>query len=77
MIGTHTTDASGDILSGAGNPDLGINLPTMPDGNFALGAKIWLVLSSDYDGISSMTDWNPDSYLFEANVYINYIDTSL
>lgn len=76
LIGTHTTDGAGAIVAGAGNPDLGIDLPSLPDGNFAAGAKIWLVLSSDYNaGTNSMIGWNPSQYLFEGNVYIHYDDT--
>lgn len=80
FIGAHTTDASGNIVSGAGNPNLGVDLPTLPDGNFAVGAKIWLVRSSDYNSgtpsTGPMTAWNPSQYLFEGNVYINYNDTN-
>ena len=78
-IGEHTTNASGTIIGGIGNPDLGIDLPTSPDGNISIGAKIWLVLSSDYNNgtpsTGPMTAWNPSQYLFEGNVYINYEDT--
>ncbi|KKQ97808.1 MAG: hypothetical protein UT24_C0012G0120 [Candidatus Woesebacteria bacterium GW2011_GWB1_39_12] len=78
FIGEGTTNASGDIAF-AGNPDLGVDLPTLPDGNFATGAKIWLVLSADYNGgnpsTGPMTAWNPGSYLFEGNVYVHYNDT--
>ncbi|MFA5791851.1 MAG: SipW-dependent-type signal peptide-containing protein [Candidatus Paceibacterota bacterium] len=80
FIGTHTTDGSGNIVAGAGNPNLGVDLPTLPDGNFTNGAKIWLVRSSDYNSGSlstgPMTAWNPSQYLFEGNVYINYNDTN-
>lgn len=79
FIGSHTTNASGNIVGGVGNPNLGVDLPTLPDGNFAVGAKIWLVRSSDYNGgtlsTGPMTAWNPGQYLFEGNVYINYNDT--
>jgi len=80
FIGAHITDGTGKIVGGVGNPNLGINLPTLPDGNFAVGAKIWLVLSSDYNSGSlstgPMTAWNPSQYLFEGNVYIHYDDTN-
>ena len=32
------------------------------------GAKIWLVLASDYSDNPGMKAWNPDEYLFENNV---------
>jgi len=39
------------------------------------GAKIWLVLSDDYDAANTkMTGWNPSEYLFE-NMLISYDDT--
>jgi len=42
------------------------------------GAKIWLVLSDDYNNgdpaTGPMTDWRPEEYLFEAQL-INYDDT--
>lgn len=73
LLGTGTSDASGD-LSISGSPDLGIDLPDPADANYPGGAKIWLVLSSDYDGAGNMTDWNPSDYLFEYNL-ITYDDT--
>jgi len=80
FIGTHMTNGTGGI-AGAGSPNLGIDLPTSPDGNLAIGAKIWLVLSSDYNNgafsTGPMTSWNPGSYLFEGNVYIHYNDTNI
>jgi predicted ribosomally synthesized peptide with SipW-like signal peptide len=45
-------------------------LPTIPqadDLNYPVGGKIWLVLSSDYDG-TKMTAWNPTNYLFEMHL---------
>lgn len=64
-IGTGSSDGSG-IISFAGTPELNMDL---------VNAKIWLVLDADYDG-TSMTAWNPTSYLFETNV-INYDDTDI
>lgn len=78
FIGNGTSDPSGNI-SFSGTPNLGVDLPTLPDGNFSVGAKVWLVRTSDYNGgslsIGPMTAWNPSQYLFEGNVYINYNDT--
>lgn len=77
FIGSFTTNGAGAIASGPQIVNLGVDLPTLPDGNFAIGAKIWLVLSSDYNsGTKSMTAWNPSQYLFEGNVYIHYDDTN-
>jgi predicted ribosomally synthesized peptide with SipW-like signal peptide len=79
FIGSATTDGSGNLVL-SGNPDLNTDLPQLPDGNFAVGAKIWLVRSSDYNSGSlstgPMTAWNPSQYLFEGNVYIHYNDTN-
>ncbi|MFA6097094.1 MAG: TasA family protein [Candidatus Paceibacterota bacterium] len=75
LIGNYTSSGTGTITSGSVSIDLGMDLPSMPDGNFTVGAKIWLVLASDYNaGTSSMIAWNPSQYLFEGNVYINYQD---
>ena len=79
FIGSGTTDGSG-VISFSGSPDLGIDMPMPADGNFSVGAKIWLVRSSDYNSGSlstgPMTTWNPSQYLFEGNVYIHYNDTN-
>ena len=81
LIGTHTTDAFGAIVGDVGNPDLNMDLPHPSDGNYAVGAKIWLVLSADYNSgnpsTGPMTAWNPSQYLFEGNVYIHYNDTDI
>ena len=65
LIATFTTDGVGDIASTSGSIDLGIDLPTSPDDNLLLGAKIWLVPTSDYSG-GQMTAWNSALYLFET-----------
>ena len=75
FIGSATSSATG-IINMNGNPNLNMDLPMPADGNYAVGAKIWLVLTADYNaGTSSMIGWNPTEYLFEGNVYINYDDT--
>ena len=46
-----------------------MDLPDSDDANYPDGAKIWLVLSDDYDGTNTkMTAWNPTEYLFENNL---------
>ena len=88
LIWTGLSDDSGSISTGSQSVDLGMNLPTAPDSNMVVshegapdyytthyGAKIWLVLSVDYD-TDHMTAWHPASYLFETNL-INYTDTNL
>jgi predicted ribosomally synthesized peptide with SipW-like signal peptide len=42
-------------------------IPKSDDLNYPVGGKIWLVLSSDYDG-TKMTAWNPTNYLFEMHL---------
>ncbi len=71
--------ASGESNNGGnihlmGNIDLGMDLPHADDANKD-GAKIWLVLSSDYDG-TVMTAWNPEEYLFEYDL-ISFDDTDV
>jgi len=79
LIGTFTSDINGAIVSTPGNVNLGTDLPNSKDKNFGVGAKIWLVLSSDYSTTTlgaqgHMTAWNPSGYLFETHL-INYHDT--
>lgn len=79
FIHEFTTDGSGNIASYSESVDLGMDLPDPSDANFGSGAKIWLVLSEDYNNgnpsTGPMTDWNPEKYLFEGNNYIHYEDT--
>lgn len=76
LIDAFISDGTGTI-SVAGSVDLGMNLPQPEDDNYLLGAKLWLVLSSDYDETaSSMIAWNPDDYLFEHNL-IAYSDCNI
>lgn len=76
LIGEHTTTAGGLIDVDNIVKDLNMDLPSMPDENYAIGAKIWLIPSSAYNGTDSVTTWPPnfDTWLFEGNVYINYQD---
>ncbi len=78
-----TTNGGNLHLRGKGSVDLGIDLPHPDDENHPsqdpdlAGAKIWLVLSSDYEPeTNSMTAWNPDAYLFEYD-RIFYDDTDV
>ena len=74
FIASGTTNDQG-ALNLVGSIDLGMDLPTSPDLNYPVGAKIWLVLSSDYDASTNVvTPWNPGEYLFEENL-ISYEDT--
>jgi len=70
-LGSAEANGGGNVHIG-GSVDTG-DLPIAADTN--AGAKIWLVLSSDYDG-SEMTAWNPTEYLFEINL-IEYNDTEV
>ena len=72
LLGEGTSNADGNLTI-KGNVNLGHDLPHPTDANVSDGAKIWLVLSYDYDPVSmSMIDWNPGEYLFEYNL-INYL----
>jgi len=67
-IGTSASNKKGDIKL-KGSVDLGMDLPDSADANYPDGAKIWLVLSSDYDAsTNAMKAWNPTEYLYENNL---------
>jgi len=74
LIASGTTNAGRNIHL-AGATELNTDLPNSSDDNFLGGAKIWLVLSSDYQA-PNMVGWNPTKYLFESNL-ITYDDTDL
>jgi len=76
LIASGTSNDEGDIHL-AGSVDLGMNLPDSGDENYADGAKIWLVLSDDYDETTcAMTGWNPAEYLFEYDL-VTYGDSDI
>jgi len=73
-IECKASDGSGDLTL-AGNAELNTDLPNLDDQNHPGGAKLQVVLESDYDKSShKMTGWNPTKYLFEMNL-ITYDDT--
>lgn len=41
------------------------------------GAKLWVVPSSDYDGVNTLIAWNPASYLFETDLISFNADMSM
>jgi hypothetical protein len=91
-LGSGMANGGGNLLI-KGRQAIGTNLPAKYDANWtpcgkgdpaaclsgAVGAKIWLVLSSDADCEGDkdeqippqMTSWNPTEYLFEYNL-INF-----
>jgi len=76
LIAIGTSGVDGNIHL-AGSTELGMDLPHIRDTNYADGAKIWLVPSSDYDDTTNaMIRWNPTKYLFEQNL-ITYDDTEI
>lgn len=76
LIDSGTANADGNLHL-RGSIDLGIDLPDPTDANHPGSAKIWLVLSDDYDvGQKKLIDWNPSEYLFEHNL-IAYDDTDV
>jgi len=67
LIASGTTNGGGEINL-VNSVNLGMNLPGAGDAN-TTGAKIWLVLSDDYDASNTkMIAWNPTEYLFENNL---------
>ena len=92
-LGSGIANKGGNLLI-TGREDIGTSLPADYDANWtpcgegapanclsgAVGAKIWLVLSSDVDcegtidpqqPFAHMVGWNPTEYLFEYNL-INF-----
>ena len=75
FIDSGISDEGGNITL-KGSVDLGMDLPDPDDDNYPNGAKIWLVLSSDYDASAhKMIAWHPTEYLFEYPL-ITYDDTN-
>ena len=76
LLASGTSNDGGDIHL-AGPNELNIDLPDPADANYPGGAKIWLVLSSNYNAATnSLTAWNPTQWLFESEL-INYDDTDV
>lgn len=76
FLGKGTTDGSGNV-SFSNNINLNMNLPSLPDANYANGAKIWLVPSIGYtESTKSIIGWNAAQYLFETS-RLHYQDTDL
>ncbi len=70
-IVNFTTDENGNV-NVSGSVELGTSLPVAGDENGA-GAKLWVVLSNDWDG-TGMDGWNPEEYLYEEEL-VAYEDT--
>jgi len=76
LIGSAMADPLGNIKL-ADSIDLGMSLPDAEDPNHPVGAKILLVLSSDYDLNSKVIkQWHPDKYLWPGFL-ITYTDTDI
>jgi len=78
LIASGTTNSEGDIHL-MGSIELNMDLPHPDDANYPKGAaKIWLVLSNDYDATSKkIKTWNPTHWLFEYDPGITYDDTDI
>jgi hypothetical protein len=75
-IASGTANDEGDLHL-VGSMELGMDLPHPDDANYPDDAKVRLVLSDDYDGVTcQMTGWNPTEYLFEYDL-ISYNDTDI
>ena len=66
VLGSATSDSSGNISIPSTSVELGMNL---------LNMKIWLVKTSDLSG-STLNVWSPSDYLFETGL-IDYYDADL
>lgn len=76
LIASGKSDKKGKLCL-KGCKELNMDLPCPPDANYPTGAKLWLVLSSDYDAaLAKLTAWNPTEYLFEKddNNLVTYDD---
>ena len=72
ILGTGTADTDGNVHIMGLMPDLVINdytdgTPTSDEYKGQIGAKIWLVLTSDMEG-PDISGWNPAAYLFEGKL---------
>lgn len=79
LIASGTTNSEGDIHL-MGSIELNMELPHPDDANYPDFAKIWLVLSSNYNAATNSVGWNPTEWLFEYSGYpggITYDDTDI
>ena len=75
-LGTWTASSLGVIYDGC-TVELNMDLPHPDDANYPGGAKLWLVLTSDYNVcLHRMIAWNPTEYLFETQL-VTYDDTGV
>jgi len=72
-LGEGTVNEEGDIHIAESVDDTG-DLPIGSDGNYPEGAKIWLVLTEDFNCDGGWSAWNPTEYLFEDDL-ITFDDT--
>lgn len=89
-LGSGVSNGGGNLQIHGKTPilvgDVPSGLPTLNDSNFlpkeggsVVGAKIWLVQTSDVtcESPTGMIAWNPASYLFEGNPIIYQYDAGL
>ena len=72
-LGSATANNGGNVHI-ADSVEIDTDLPIEADEND--GAKIWLVLSEDFDCSDGWFAWNPAEYLFEENL-ITFDDTDV
>ena len=74
LIVSGTTDGNGGLAM-SGIPDLMMDLPDSNDANYPVGAKVWLVPTSNLTG--DQLSWtNLGQFLFDLTM-VNYDDTDL
>jgi hypothetical protein len=72
-LGSATANSGGNVHI-EGSVEINTDLPITGDAN--AGAKIWLVLSDDFNCGGGWSAWNPTEYLFEYEL-ITFDDTDV
>jgi len=92
VIATGTSDSSGNLVL-SGSPDLGQNLPSLPDANAyfydytltpdfyddATGAKVWLIPTDELStgDVMPVATWGKDNSWLFETQLVNYDDTDI
>lgn len=74
LIGSSFAVAGDGLVNSLGNVDLNLDLPTLTDANYPVGAKVWLVPTSSLSG-NNLSWTNLGQFLFDLSL-VNYADTN-